>query len=227
MAIVAWRGPRPPAPCAASLQAAACPVGASGRAPTVRRGGRAPRRPRVPARAGAAAAVDLGVRAPGSASARPPTAVLRGAYDVIALDAAGRRPAIWSRGCSELRRRPSRRRTARAHRRARARRPRRAVAQVARVGADVDAGAAHRRDRHRQGGHGAADPRAGRRAAAKPFVPINCAAIPNELMEAELFGYARGAFSGAVPALRRPAAGGRGRHGVPRRDRRHAARRRR
>jgi two-component system response regulator HydG len=33
---------------------------------------------------------------------------------------------------------------------------------------------------------------------AKHFVPINCAAIPNELMEAELFGYARGAFSGAV-----------------------------
>jgi transcriptional regulator with GAF, ATPase, and Fis domain len=33
---------------------------------------------------------------------------------------------------------------------------------------------------------------------ARPFVPINCGAIPNELMEAELFGYARGAFSGAV-----------------------------
>ncbi len=32
----------------------------------------------------------------------------------------------------------------------------------------------------------------------KPFVPINCAAIPNELIEAELFGYVRGAFSGAV-----------------------------
>jgi transcriptional regulator with GAF, ATPase, and Fis domain len=30
------------------------------------------------------------------------------------------------------------------------------------------------------------------------FIPINCAAIPNELMESELFGYARGAFSGAV-----------------------------
>ena len=30
------------------------------------------------------------------------------------------------------------------------------------------------------------------------FVAINCGAIPNELMEGELFGYARGAFSGAV-----------------------------
>jgi DNA-binding NtrC family response regulator len=36
------------------------------------------------------------------------------------------------------------------------------------------------------------------RRRTKPFVPINCAAIPNDLMEAELFGYARGAFSGAV-----------------------------
>jgi DNA-binding NtrC family response regulator len=36
------------------------------------------------------------------------------------------------------------------------------------------------------------------RRAPKPFVPINCAAIPDELMEAELFGYAQGAFSGAV-----------------------------
>lgn len=31
-----------------------------------------------------------------------------------------------------------------------------------------------------------------------PFVPINCAAIPDHLIEAELFGYVRGAFSGAV-----------------------------
>ncbi|MDY4081412.1 MAG: sigma 54-interacting transcriptional regulator [Candidatus Metalachnospira sp.] len=31
----------------------------------------------------------------------------------------------------------------------------------------------------------------------KPFIPINCAAIPTELMEAEFFGYERGAFTGA------------------------------
>jgi DNA-binding NtrC family response regulator len=36
----------------------------------------------------------------------------------------------------------------------------------------------------------------GRRARA--FVPINCGAIPDELVESELFGYVRGAFTGAL-----------------------------
>ena len=31
-----------------------------------------------------------------------------------------------------------------------------------------------------------------------PFVPVNCGAIPNELMESEFFGHKRGSFTGAV-----------------------------
>jgi transcriptional regulator of acetoin/glycerol metabolism len=109
----------------------------------------------------------------------------------------------------------------RSHRRAR--RPHRRPPHRWRIGAlaaGADAGDASGRDRNdsvaagrvriRQGSPGRFLHRASPRSNG-PFIALNCAALPEQLLEAELFGYERGAYTGATqskPGQLELAAGG-------------------
>jgi DNA-binding NtrC family response regulator len=187
---VSWSGPEPSAELLRDLARAGCRVGSGAlRVVATRRGDRPPHPP-----AGAGAWVWAAARGP-IAPAAAEAAALRGALDCLALDADEAAARIERRAAEleapELEPPPSPSVIAvseagRAVLRqlARAARTSQAVLITGETGTgkEVASRLIHEWSERRE----------------RAFVPVNCASIPNELMEAELFGYARGAFSGAV-----------------------------